>query len=122
MPTSDSILIQGLEFYAYHGATDAEQAIGHRYRVDARLFADLRKPGASDDLDDTTSYADVSQCIQEVAQKCQFRLLEALAERMVCVLFERFALIEAITLKVEKIAPPYPAIVTAAGVEIYRAR
>jgi len=122
MPTSDTILIMGLEFYAYHGATDEEQKIGHRYRVDARLAVDIRKAGASDSLEETVNYAEVALCIQEVAQANQYRLIESLAERVVSVVFARFSLIEAITLKVEKIMPPYPAIVESVGVEIFRIR
>ncbi len=122
MAISDTILITGLEFYAYHGATDEERKVGHRYRVDARLSVDIRNAGASDSLEETVNYAAVALCIQEVAQTNQFRLIEALATLIVRVVFERFSLIEAITLKVEKLMPPYPAIVESVGVEIFRTR
>ena len=42
MIQTDTILIQELEFYAYHGASDQEQVVGHRYVVDARLTVDIR--------------------------------------------------------------------------------
>ncbi len=122
MATSDTILIGGLEFYAYHGASDEEQTIGHRYRVEVKLHVDTHKAGLSDNLNDTVNYAEVALCIQEVAQSSQHRLLESLAERIVSVLLEQFQRVEAVTLKIEKRLPPFPAIVESVGVEIYRTR
>ena len=122
MATSDTILIGVLEFYAYHGASDEEQTIGHRYRVEVKLHVDTHKAGLSDNLNDTVNYAEVALCIQEVAQSSQHRLLESLAERIVSVLLEQFQRVEAVTLKIEKRLPPFPAIVESVGVEIYRTR
>ena len=78
MPRADTILINGLEFYAYHGASDQEQTVGHRYRVDARLMVDIAAASASDRLSDTVSYARVAKRLVEVGTGEQFRLLEAL--------------------------------------------
>ena len=120
--TPDSIVIEGLEFYAFHGVPDAEQTIGHRYKVDARLSADTRPAGASDDVADTVNYADVAAVIIEVGTTAQYRLLERLAERMADAIFARFVQVQAVNLRVSKPLPPMNAIVASVGVEITRTR
>ncbi|HLJ55196.1 MAG TPA: dihydroneopterin aldolase [Chthonomonadaceae bacterium] len=122
MPTLDTILIEGLEFYGYHGASDQEQTVGHRYFVDVRLGVDTRDAGASDRLSDTVSYSKVARRLLEVGTHNQFRLLEALAERMVRMVFEEFPLVATVQLRVQKRCPPMNAIVASVGVEIARSR
>ena len=119
---TDAILINGLEFYAFHGASDEEQAIGHRYLVDARLTVDTAAAAQSDRLHDTVSYARVAKRIVEVGTQTQFRLLEALSGHIVTMLFDEFALVEKIQLRVQKLAPPMNSIVASVGVEITRRR
>jgi 7,8-dihydroneopterin aldolase/epimerase/oxygenase len=118
----DSILINGLEFYAYHGVSDAEQRVGHRYRIDATLEMDARRAGQTDALNDTVDYARVAQRLIQIGTENQYRLLEALGTQMVEALFEEFPLIEAILLRVQKVCPPMNAVVASVGVEIYRTR
>src|ERR1700737_4845662 len=103
---TDSILIDGLEFYAYHGASEQEQTVGHRYQADVRLTVDTRLAGRSDRLTDTVSYSRVAKRLIEVGTQEQFRLLEALAARMVEVVFAEFAQVEGIVLRIKKMCPP----------------
>ncbi len=118
----DSILINGLEFYGYHGASDQEQTVGHRYLIDARLGVNTRTAGVSDRLSDTVSYSRVAKRMVEIGTIEQFRLLEALSARLVKMVFEEFPGIESITLRVQKICPPMNAIVATVGVEVARMR
>ncbi len=122
MTNTDTILISGLEFYAYHGASDQEQTVGHRYRVDAKLSVDVRAAAASDRLGDTVSYSRVAKRIVEVGTSEQFRLLEALSQRMADTIFADFPLIQSLVLRVQKLCPPMNAIVESVGVEIERQR
>ena len=122
MTDTDTILINGLEFYAYHGASDQEQTVGHRYRVDARLSVDIRAASATDRLSDTVSYSRVAKRLMEVGITEQFRLLEALSQRMADTIFAEFPTVQAITLRAMKLCPPMNAIVESVGVEIERRR
>lgn len=122
MDEADSILINGLEFYGYHGASDQEQTVGHRYRVDARLVVDTRQAAASDRLSDTVSYSRVAKRIVQVGTEEQFHLLEALAGRLAEMVLAEFAPVQAIHLRVQKLCPPMNAIVASVGVEITRTR
>ncbi len=122
MDETDSIRINGLEFYAYHGASDQEQTVGHRYLVDVRLSVDTRKAAASDHLSDTVSYSRVAKRIVEVGTQEQFRLLEALAGRLSAMILGEFPLVQEVCLRVHKMCPPMNAIVASVGVEITRRR
>ena len=117
----DTIQISQLEFYGYHGASDEEQAIGHRYAVDVELSFDTTKAGASDALSDTVNYADVAQRILEIGTSRQFRLLEALAAALSDAILAEFP-VELVRLTVHKLHPPMPAIANSVGVSIERRR
>jgi dihydroneopterin aldolase len=118
----DNILIEGLEFYGFHGVPDAEQTIGHRYIVDARLYVDIRAAAQSDAVGDTVNYAHVAATLLEIGTGAQFRLLERLAEQMAAAVFAQFVPVQGVTLRVRKVLPPMNAIVAAVGVEITRLR
>ena len=118
----DTILIEGLEFYGYHGVPDEEQAIGHRYGVDVRLTVDTRLAAQTDNVKDTTNYSKVARTLIEVGTKTQFRLLERLAERMIQEIFANFEQVQAVNLCLRKLMPPMNVIVSAVGVEIARQR
>jgi len=122
MTVKDTILISGLEFYAYHGASDQEQTVGHRYLVDARLAVDTRISGQSDMLSDTVSYSKVARRIVELGTGERYRLLEALAATLADAILTEFTLVTEVFLRVQKICPPMNAIVASVGVEITRAR
>lgn len=119
---ADWILINGLEFYGYHGASDQEQTVGHRYLLDVRLAVDTRLAGQSDHLSDTVNYSRVAKRLVEAGTQEQFRLLEALAARLAEIIFAEFSNVQAIQLRVQKISPPMNAIAASVGVEIFRQR
>ena len=117
----DTIFIEQIEFYAYHGASDEEQTIGHRYAVDAEIEVDARKAGRSDDLADTVNYAEVARRIVDVGTSRQFRLLEALAAAMADAILGEFPVYR-VRLRLEKLHPPMPVIAASVGIEIERDR
>ena len=59
---TDRILLNGLHFYARHGALAAERELGQRFLVDLELSVDARPAGRSDDLSLTVDYAAVHAC------------------------------------------------------------
>ncbi|MGH7750835.1 MAG: dihydroneopterin aldolase [Candidatus Dormibacteria bacterium] len=87
--SGDLLLLEGMEFYGYHGDIEAERALGGRYRVDVEVRADLRAAGRSDALDDTIDYVRCFQLIRDTVENQQYRLLEALAEAIAGVLLEQ---------------------------------
>ena len=118
----DRIVVEGIEFYGYHGAFYEEQVVGHRYLVDAEIRTDTQTAAASDSLPDAVNYAEVARRIVEVGTREQYRLLEALAERIAAVILKEYEGVESIRLKVCKERPPMDTIAARVCVEIERAR
>jgi len=75
----DTITIKGMHFYGYHGCLPEEQRTGQPFHVDAVLYADLSKAGASDELNDTIDYSRVYQLVQSIVEGRTYRLIERLA-------------------------------------------
>jgi dihydroneopterin aldolase len=115
----DRILLQGIEFYAYHGVRDEERRLGQRFSVDVDLVLDLRPAGNADVLSASVDYATVCRAVEEIGTGEPVRLLEALAERIARTLLERFPAASTRVL-VRKLAPPIPGRVGSVAVEITR--
>ena len=105
--SADRIVLEGMAFYAYHGDHPAERALGQRFVVDVRLTLDLRRAGATDDLADTVDYLAVYQTAREVVEGEQYRLLEAVAERLAAALLARYP-VEQVAVRVSKPGAPIP--------------
>jgi dihydroneopterin aldolase len=115
----DIIFIHGIEFYAYHGASDEEQSVGHRYSVDVEIGYDLRNSGKSDNLDDTVNYSRVAKRVVAIGANNQYRLIESLAENISRAILKEFP-VDSVKLRVKKMLPPMNVIAEAVGVEIFR--
>ena len=118
---STGVLHTVLGFYGYHGASDEEQSVGHRYAVDVEYQIDTRPAGRSDDLAETVSYSQVAKRVIAIGTVQKFRLVEALAAAIAEALLAEFP-IAAVKLRVKKIRPPMNVIAAAVGVEIERRR
>jgi dihydroneopterin aldolase len=101
---SDRLLLQGMEFFGYHGDIEAERALGGRYRVDVELDADLLAAGRSDALTDTVDYVRCFQLVREIVETHQYRLLEALAQALADELL-RQPLVDGVRVQVAKQPP-----------------
>lgn len=102
MKKYDEIRIKGLSFHANHGVYDFETENGQRFVVNAVLYTDFRKSGASDDLNDATDYGDVCQFIQDFLTEHTFKLLEAAAEHAVYELLSTYPKLQGVRLELVK--------------------
>ncbi len=118
---SDKILLTGAHFFARHGVSDEERQVGGRLVVDVELTYDLTRAGASDDVADTISYADIYEAVRGIVESRSFHLVEKLAETIAASLLIRFPA-QAVLVRVRKDPPPIPGAVDYAGVEITRSR
>lgn len=125
MAGSDVIELRGLRVVARHGVLDEEKSRAQPFEVDVDLELDLRRPGATDDLDHTVDYGAVAQAVADALGGAHADLLEHLAERIA-----RAALgaaraagspaIEAVSVTLRKLRPPVPLDLASAGVRIRR--
>jgi dihydroneopterin aldolase len=115
----DRVFIDGIQFYGYHGVAEEERRLGQRFLVDVELNADLRPAGTLDDLSAAIDYGEVLRVVLQIGEQEQFRLLEALAERVASALLERFPVVS-VRVRAIKPAPPVPGAFGVVGVEISR--
>lgn len=78
----DHIVIQGIEVFAHHGVREEERARGQRFVVDVALDLDLRPAAASDDLDHTVDYSELTRRVAETVRGGPWDLLETVADRV----------------------------------------
>ena len=115
----DSLVINGIRFHGHHGVTEEEQKIGGHYQLDVTLYLSLTKAGKYDTLVDTIDYESVVNMLVEIGTRQQFKLIEAVAEKMTDEILNRFD-IAAIRLTIKKLKPPIHNPIKYFAVEIYR--
>ena len=118
----DRIGVTRIAVFGRHGVLPAEAVLGQRFYISLEARLDLAPAGRSDDVAHTVSYADLTQIAVEIATERRFNLIEALAETIAATILDRFAPVEAITVRVDKPSAPVPAILDGVNIEITRHR
>jgi dihydroneopterin aldolase len=117
----DRIILEGMVFYGYHGALQAERELGQRFEVDVELALDLAPAGRSDALVDTVNYASVYDIVRGVVEGPPCNLLETVAERIAAAVLanERIAWVR---VRLAKPGVTIPGPLRAATIQITRGR
>ena len=102
---TDIIRLQGMTFFAAHGASPGERTRERRFVVDLEVAADLSRAGATDDLADTVNYSALHGAIRDVLQGPPVNLLETLAERIAQRVLGHFP-VTAVRVRVDKPGVP----------------
>src|SRR5215813_6004507 len=85
----DSIRLRGIQLPVALGVSPGERALRRPVEIDLDLYCDLARSGASDDLAATLDYVAVWDVLTRIA-RAEFRLVEALAERLCAELLAGF--------------------------------
>jgi 7,8-dihydroneopterin aldolase/epimerase/oxygenase len=115
------IVLEGLEFFAFHGFYDEEQKIGNKYGVDVVIEAPFERAGEQDRLSETINYEQLYRIVRhEMLQPS--RLLENIAYRIIGRIFEEFASARHVEVSVSKFNPPIGGMCRRAVVSLGRDR
>jgi len=118
----DRIVLEGMQFYGFHGVNAEEKSLGQPYVVDLAVEMDLSVPGKSDRLEDTVSYTHLYRSVQKVIEGESRNLLESAAETVAIRILDEFP-VKAVKVRVKKPRPPIKgSFIENAVVEIYRVR
>jgi dihydroneopterin aldolase len=99
------ILLENMEFFAYHGCFAEEQIIGNRFIVNLTIETDTKEAQGSDNLHHTVNYQAVYNIVKkEMAIKS--KLLEHVASRICNEVKKSFPQITRLVVKVSKTNPP----------------
>ena len=118
----DKIIIKNLNFFCYHGVNPEEKVDGQNFVFDIEASVDLSIPCATDNVDNTVSYAKMIKTVRRVAQSQKDDLIERVAQRIVDALFEEYDKIQAIKITVMKPEAPIKADFDYVAVQIERER
>ena len=116
-----SISLNGLRFYAYHGVEPQESVVGAWYSVSVQLETDITVAIDSDTISDTINYAKVASIVKQQMQ-IRSKLLEHVAGRIANALLDTYNSLQLITVGVSKENPPIGIPCSSATVKITAVR
>ena len=97
----DVIYLRDLRIDTVIGVFEWERRIRQTVRLDIEIFSDIRKPAASDNIEDALDYKAVAKRVTAFVSGSTFRLVEALAEQVARMVITEFG-VEKLRLKVNK--------------------
>ena len=79
------------------GSTQKKNKKDQLFVLDITLYADLKRPGRTDHLEDTINYSKATKCVAKVMEEGPYDLIERVAARVAQQLLEEFSLVEQVT-------------------------
>jgi dihydroneopterin aldolase len=116
------IVIEEMEFYAFHGHYREEQIVGNRFLVDLEMDTDLSIPSRSDKLEDAVNYQQAYQIIKKEMRRKKSNLLENIGKRILDALYDQMTGIEKATIRIRKMHPPMGGPVRSVGITMSRSK
>jgi len=101
----NTIELEGMEFFSYHGCYKEEQTVGNQFIVNLKLETSSINAVATDSLKDALNYQQAYEIVKKEMSRPS-HLLEHLAGRILDELFKELELLEHATVKVSKKNPP----------------
>lgn len=112
-----SILLENMEFHAFHGCLEEERINGNTFQVSVCMEVDTEKAGKTDELSDTVNYQLVYNIINK-EMEIPSHLIEHVAQRIYDRLFEQIPQIFSLQVRLSKLNPPLGGKVEKASIEI----
>ena len=113
----NTIALNGMKFYAYHGYYEEERILGAYYLLDVSVNVDFTKAGQNDELVDTINYENIYQICKEVME-VSAKLLEHIVQKIELRLTEYYPSISGVSIVLKKLNPPLGASVHSSQVSI----
>ena len=98
----DRITLTGVAAVGFHGALDFEKREGQPFIVDTVLYTDFTQAAATDDLTQTTNYAEVAEIIRTHIVGESLDLIETLAVRIAQNILDECAYVHALEVTVRE--------------------
>ncbi len=111
------IVLQGMEFFSFHGYYEQERKEGNNFKVDIELETDFTKAVLTDELTGTFNYEEVYKIVADEMQ-IPSKLLEHVAGRILDKLQTQRSTLFSIKVCIQKLNPPLAGKVAHSMVEI----
>jgi 7,8-dihydroneopterin aldolase/epimerase/oxygenase len=115
------IILENMEFHAFHGCLEHEQQLGNTFIVSASMELDTTQPGKTDDLAHTLNYQLVYDVIRG-QMEMPSKLIEHVGQRIIDTLFEDFPQIHSLNIRLSKLNPPLGGKVDRVTIELSKKR
>lgn len=115
------IFINNARFFAYHGVLEQELLTGAHFYVSLEATVDFTASLESDQMSDTTSYADLFEIVKH-EMSIRSKLIEHVGGRILKSIFEKLPDVQAVKLYITKENPPMGADCNGAGICIEASR
>ncbi|HEY5592930.1 MAG TPA: dihydroneopterin aldolase [Paludibacter sp.] len=99
------IILENMEFHAFHGCMEHEQQLGNTFIVSISLELDTQLAGETDELEHTLNYQLVYNVVKE-QMIIPSKLIEHLGQRILDSIMNQFSQIQALEVKLSKLNPP----------------
>ena len=99
------IVLNRMEFRAFHGCYDLEQQVGNRFTVDLDRTAELGLAASDDDVRKTVNYLTAYEVV-EMQMRITQHTIERVAMNIIEAIYAAFAQVRHVKCTVSKLAPP----------------
>ena len=99
------IVLDRMEFRAFHGCYELERTVGNRFTVDLTLRTELGDVAARDSVELAVNYLTVYEIVREQMRVTQ-RTIERVAANILDALYAAFPQLTHVRCTVSKLAPP----------------
>lgn len=99
------IVLDSMEFHAYHGCYELERRVGNRFAVDLEITAELGRVAEDDDVTQAVNYLTVYEIVREQMALTQ-HTVERVARNIIGAVRTRYPQIVRLRCSVAKLAPP----------------
>ncbi len=118
----DKIILKGMKFFGRHGVLRQERELGQPFEVDLEIHLDLGKAGLTDDINQTVSYEDIFNLVEEIITGDSYNLIEALAYNISSRIMQEYNKINEVKVVIRKPAAPIKGVFDYMAVEINRTK
>lgn len=115
------VILEGLEFHAYHGVYPHERSSGNKFEIDVIVDTRFSEAAFHDDLTGTINYEDLYALVKEEMDKPS-KLLETVVNKIAEQILERFETAMAVEVKLSKFNPPIGGVCRKATVTVEKVR
>ena len=115
------IILEKMQFYAYHGCFAEEQLVGTNYEVTLAIEVDTTKASKTDALENALNYQEIFTVVK-TEMGINSKLIEHVGQRIVDRLLNTFPQIQEIELSLSKLNPPLGGQIERVSIEIKERR
>jgi len=113
------VVLEGLEFHAYHGVYPHERSSGNKFEVDVVIDTEFSDSAFRDELTGTINYEDVYAIVKDVMER-PAKLLETVGHLIAEQSLLSFPSAKAVEVKISKFNPPIGGVCKKASVVVVK--